>query len=887
MKPGSQIGPYEVLAPLGAGGMGEVYRARDRRIGRDVAIKILPNRGDESKDRAHRFEQEARTAGILNHPNLLTVHDVGSVEGSLFIVSELVDGTTLRETMKEGPLSVRRATDYALQIAQGLAAAHDRGVVHRDLKPENLIVTRDGRVKILDFGLAKLMATSPITTQDDDTAAQLTTDPGMVLGTLAYMPPEQIRAQDIDPRADIFALGAILYEMLSGQRAFKGASAADTMSAILREEPAELSSLRAEISPALDRIVRHCLEKNRDQRFQSARDLAFALEAISTSSSSSTHFDDLSASEKRKRGGVAMIAIGAFSAGALVSALATILLRPTPAPPVAPTLRTLTYSGSDHTPDVAPDGKTMVFVSDRDGIRKLWLKQLPSGGEVVLTQGPDYEPRYSPDGTVLLFTHDSGSKPAIYRTDVVGGMPRRIVSEAESADWSHDGTSIVWTHQITSESEFHTLVGRARPDGSESHVIADVRGGLLAYPRFSPSGASIVLTETTPGNRELALMLLSSDGKERRRLLPPAEGGAISSAVWLDEQHLLYAQAESLTNFKSATGSRIVLHDIKSGESRVVLHAPGIVTSIVKTSDGRILFDSLTLRESIQQCALNGVGSATALSRGSSADRQPVYSRDGEWVAFSSNRSGGLDLWAVSTKSGAVNRITDDAADDFDPFFTTKGDLLWSSARGGHFEVWTAASDGSGARALSNDGVDAENPTTADGQWIIYNSYNPQKGGIWKMRADGSEATRVYAGTTELPEVSPDGKFATFRTTDSANELRVVRLSDHASYPFVHLRDRRFGSPVAPGRSRWMPDGKSIVFVDNDAQGRTMLFTQQFDFGHDTSSTQRLLPLPDFGSPPESFGISPDGTRIAIAVNDQTSSIIAAEGMGGMLNAKR
>jgi eukaryotic-like serine/threonine-protein kinase len=281
---GSKLGPYEILAPLGAGGMGEVYRARDTRLGREVAVKVLPASFSQDADRLRRFEQEARAASALNHPNILTIHDVGQQDGAPYVVTELLEGDTLRGRLAGGPMSPRRALEHALQIARGLAAAHDRGIVHRDLKPENVFVTRDGRVKILDFGLAKLTEPAGVSSQTNLPTAAPATDPGIVLGTLGYMAPEQVRGKPADARSDLFAFGAILYEMLAGRRAFHGDTAADTMSAILTKEPPELSATNRSVSPGLDRVVRHCLEKDPERRFHSAHDLAFDLEALSDAS---------------------------------------------------------------------------------------------------------------------------------------------------------------------------------------------------------------------------------------------------------------------------------------------------------------------------------------------------------------------------------------------------------------------------------------------------------------------------------------------------------------------------------------------------------------------------------------------------------------------------
>jgi serine/threonine protein kinase len=268
--------------------MGEVYRARDTRLQRDVAVKVLPKGFSSDPERLSRFEQEARAAAALNHPNILAVYDIGTDAGSPYIVSELLEGESLRDRLAHGALPVRKAIEYAVQIAHGLAAAHDKGIVHRDLKPENIFVVRDGRVKILDFGLAKLTEVQPalsgasmVTTGARDTL------PGMVLGTLGYMAPEQVRGLPADHRADIFAFGAVLYEMVSGKRAFQGSTTADTMSAILNADPPDLSETNRPISSGIDRFVRHCLEKNREERFQSARDLAFGLESLSSGSSTS------------------------------------------------------------------------------------------------------------------------------------------------------------------------------------------------------------------------------------------------------------------------------------------------------------------------------------------------------------------------------------------------------------------------------------------------------------------------------------------------------------------------------------------------------------------------------------------------------------------------
>jgi len=278
---GTQLGPYQILAPIGAGGMGEVYRARDRKLDRDVAIKVLPQSVAADPDTLARFEREAKAVAALSHPNILSIFDFGTHDGVSYAVMELLEGETLRGKLDTGPIPQKQAVDYALQFAKGLSAAHERGVVHRDLKPENLFITKDGHLKILDFGLAKKVEATAAGEETSAPTKSGHTEPGTVMGTVGYMSPEQVRGLPVDHRSDIFSYGAILYELLSGRRAFKKETAADTMSAILKEEPPDLSGSGLNIPEALDRVARHCLEKDRDNRFQSAKDIAFALSQAS------------------------------------------------------------------------------------------------------------------------------------------------------------------------------------------------------------------------------------------------------------------------------------------------------------------------------------------------------------------------------------------------------------------------------------------------------------------------------------------------------------------------------------------------------------------------------------------------------------------------------
>jgi hypothetical protein len=441
---GTRLGPYEILAPLGAGGMGEVYRARDARLGRDVAIKVLPPAFASDSERLERFEQEARAAAALNHPNLLAVYDLGRHDGAPFIVSELLEGETLRERIAAGPLPVRKAVDYAVQVAHGLAAAHDKGIVHRDLKPENLFVTSDGRVKILDFGLAKLTQAEPA--MGGLTALPTTppnTLPGVVLGTIGYMAPEQVRGVAADHRADIFAFGTILYEMLAGRRAFTGETTMDAMTAILKEDPPDLPAAERHIPPALERVVTRCLEKSPAARFQSTRDLAFALEGLSASETGALPVVPPASASRRQIAAYLPWLVAAVSVSAAVALFAASFGSPAAQPVerlsvVVPAENPL---GFGWTPGlslaISSDGSRLVYVGQNLGRPEsaryqLFTRSLESLEARAIPGTEDArQPFLSPDGAwVGFFTRDG-----LKKVSLAGGNPVTLVGGLEAAIW--------------------------------------------------------------------------------------------------------------------------------------------------------------------------------------------------------------------------------------------------------------------------------------------------------------------------------------------------------------------------------------------------------------------------------------------------------------------
>ena len=567
LSPGSRLGPYEIVAPIGAGGMGEVWKARDPRLGRDVAIKVLPASFSADADRLRRFEQEARAAGILNHPNITAVLDIGEDErtGAPYVVQELLEGETLRQALAGGKLSARRAIDYAVQIAHGLAAAHEKGIVHRDLKPENVFVTKDGRVKILDFGLARVTHAEEGSQATNLPTATAGTEPGMVLGTLGYMSPEQVRGKLADARSDLFSFGAILYEMLAGQRAFKGDSAADTMSAILREDPPDISATNQSVPPGLDRIVRHCLEKTPEQRFQTARDLAFDLEALSGISATRRPGELPKASLRTRPRALILAVLGLL---ALTGAAAYWLGRRSGARPI-PAIRQLTFRrgtvrGARFTPDgqsivyaAAWDGKPLTVFSVRSGSHDPSAVGVPAGADVLAI---------SPSGELALQLGMHLVEPYISSGTLavapVGGgeAPRERMQGVQWADWSPDGKRLAVVRDAGGRNRLESPVGKTLYESA----------GWIGNPRFSPAGDSIAFLDHWGRNGDLGSVVIVDMTGHAKKL--SAGWTSIQGLAWWPDGKEIW-----FTGTKGG-GNRSLYAVTPSGDLRLVYRQTGSLT---------------------------------------------------------------------------------------------------------------------------------------------------------------------------------------------------------------------------------------------------------------------------------------------------------------------
>jgi Tol biopolymer transport system component len=775
--------------------------------------------------------------------------------------------------MAHGPLPVKRALECAVQAARGLAAAHERGIVHRDVKPANLFLTNDGQVRILDFGLAKLAGPPGVPGAAGAAAATM---PGLAMGTVGYMSPEQVRGETVDFRSDQFSLGCVLYEMLAGEAPFRRPTGAQTLAAVIEDEPAPLRERNQRVSEPVAWVVERCLAKDPDERYAGTRDLVRDLE-LSIGRHVESGTQRVTAMPRAQRRPRAFFALAA--ALVIVGGAAAWLLRPKP-PPV-PVVRFLTYSGRDASPAASPDGKTVVFSSTRDGHRRLWLKQLATGSELPLTDGDDDHPRFSPDGSVILFSRTEGRGVSLYRVPSLGGEPRRVIADALYGDYAPSGGTICFLRHVI-EPEWTTIVATASEDGSHIRELARVPGRALKPPRWSPDGRTIAVAEARfqAGQRiEIALVDATTG---RWRTLMPATTASPDALAWVGAETLAYSQSEVAVSVYSGNTSSIVLQDVRSARARSVFSVPFDMEVLDILGAGRLVFGANSYRIHLRELPTRSEKPERGrwLTGGSSSDRQPVYDPAGEWIVFSSNRGGNLDLWSVSRSTGAVRRITDDPAEDWDPSFTRNGKLLWSTNRTGNFEVWMAESDGTTARQVTRDGVDAENPVaTPDGQWILYASANPRSRGIMRIRPDGNGAATLVAGNMQIPEISPDGRHVAF-VADLGSErpaLRVANVEDGTLVGFqVPLPPRTPAGDVDVGRCRWFPDGRALAFIGSGPDGIYGVYVQEFTHtGRMTPRPRLVASEPDLAV--ESFGISPDGTSLTVAYLEQVSNLMTAE----------
>ena len=774
---GTRLSQYEILSPLGAGSMGEVYRARDTRLEREVAIKILPELVSSDPQRLHRFEVEAKAAAALNHPNILAVYQMGTYAGVPYLVSELLEGKTLGETVRRGPLPLAKVIDYGVQLARGLAAAHQKGIVHRDLKPDNVFVTTDGRIKILDFGLAKVI-------QPKDSVMNLAptvTMQGVAMGTVGYMSPEQVRGFATDHRTDIFAFGAILYEMVMGTRLFDRPTSADTISAILNEEPAPLSVLAPETPVALQRLVLRCLEKDADQRFQSASDLAFALEALSSSAISAPtgahpiKQDGPKKDETRRPKTAFAVAALVIAVGAVV--LVYFWMQPASVPNVSKYVQ-LTHDGQPKSL-IGTDGSRLYLglgVGNSGSFAAHRLAEMSiSGGEprtLSIMPSPNMIPVHlSPDGSEILVVDGKGAPPRgpLWSLPILGGSPRRLGDvEAETAAWSPDG-------KVLAYSNLSDLF-LAKADGTESHKLLSMKGDIKNVT-WSPDGGHLRF-DTTESAGTLGQQLaweVSVAGTDLHRLLagwhdPPDE----CCGTWTpDGKYFVFQSNRQIWALPQSAG---LFHS--PSKPIPLTSSPLALSSPLPSRDGKKLFViGQTYRGELMRYDSKSGGFSPFL-RGISAE-YVAFSKDGQWVTYVSYREGTL---------------------------------------------WRSKLDGSERLQLTYPPMYAVLPRwSPDGKKIIFfefalSSEKPAR--IYEISSEGGSARQLLPDDRQQqldPNYSPDGSKIVFGS-ESNDPSSAIRVLDVASRQVSNLPDSQ--GVYSP---RWSPDGRYISAFSADSR-RLLLF---------------------------------------------------------------
>ena len=877
---GTRLGDCEIVAPLGAGGMGEVYRARDQSLGREVAVKVLPEELASDRDRLRRFEQEARAAAALNHPNILAVYRFGTTDRNApYLVTELLQGQTLRERLEQGEIPRRKVVEYALQMARGLAAAHDRGIVHRDLKPENIFLTRDGVVKILDFGLAKLVEPDAAGLSNSGATVSVT-ELGVVLGTVGYMSPEQVRGQAVNHRSDIFGLGVILYEMLSGNRAFQGATAADTMSAILKEEPADLWSTRRSLPPALGHIVHRCLEKDPAERFQSARDLAFNLELLSREESGSGAALALPARKDRQWLVPVLVALAVLAATGL-GFLAARAVRPRSDSSLPIELKRLTdFVGMEEFPALSPDGKSIAFTADVGGRRQVWVRLLAGGSPLQVTHDDaDHQyPRWSSDSSSLIYFSPSSEPDGqgkIWQIPALGGTGRPLLTSLTGADLSHDGKHIAYFHSNQGELELDI----ADADSSNSRRLTVL-----------PTEYIYSDLRWSPDDRQL--------GFERGRTFDydifyvPVEGGTpqaitqdrnpLAGFAWLpDGSGVVYSSSRGDTvlylrtmNLWSVQTGGKNLRQLTFGETSYISPDLDPGGNLVATRR-QIQFD--IWRYPVDGSPAENVRHGTQITHQTGAVQTPSAGPGDHELVYLSDSGGHGNLWVLNLETQQTRQVTF----EHDPQVTI-GVPVWSpngkyiayvkrGLKGWNVDLWLMNPDGSNAHKVSDGGGWA--CWSPDSRWLYFSPPTQNAFRIEKISPEGG-APMVVREEGQKPAVDTEGRLFFVLNLPALNglsdmEILVANPENGPAQKVARISGSRLSKSVLM-QPILSPDGKWLAVLLTDGP-TTNIWAQPTAGGE-------MRRITDFGTQATFIGRrvswSSDGHSIYAAVGKGEADIV-------------
>ena len=874
LSAGVRLGPYEILGLLGAGAMGEVYRARDTRLGRNVALKILPASLAEDASRLQRFENEARTVGGLNHPNVMALYDVGREAGQFYVVMELLEGLTLRDRLEGGPIPSRKAVEYATQIVHGLAAAHDSGIVHRDLKPENVFITRDGHVKILDFGLARKVdriGSEEVT--GSFTSPTPATEPGTVLGTVGYMSPEQVRGEVLDLRSDIFSFGVILYEMLSGHRAFRGASPVETMHAILKSEPPPLSALDPPTPAALGRIVQRCLEKSRDERFRSAHDLAFALEALSDVGSSVVTAVPGKVGSRAPR--------PRQIAGALVLLLAGVVLalRGAPARPDLGSYRFTPFAiepGWKGWPAWSPDGRTLAYVGEATGVLQVFTRGLDASmaAQVTHSSRDCSDPFWSRDGGRIYYISLAGMEQSLWSVGAAGGAPDLVLRNVSAAALTPDGRRLFLLREDQYQGNFFQSLWVSSPPGAEPQRYS---GGPFKEKRFargflrpSPDGAVMGLwgaptadaSAQEAGYANPELWLVPASGGAPRQVLRelPNRPDPSPFSFLPDSRHVVFAG-----EFRERTpGTHLFVADTASGEYWALTATSSSEQYPAVSASGReIAFTDQHEDYDLVELPFDGSPARSVLAT-SRNESDPAWSPAGDQYAYVTDRSGEPEVW-LRGRDGSLERPLVTRASFKDPTLmiagvavSPDGSRVAYQRRGpSGFKVWISAVAGGPAVQLIQDDSYQDAPTwSPDGNWIAYALSRGGRRALVKVRVGAGEHPLVLKDGIVYPsnpKWSPNGALITCETPEG---FSVISADGKQS---------RTLAEEAPLAHAWSRDNRNIYAIRSEDL-RLQLVAIDVASGRETLLVKDLGGVPPTSYPLAGLSLALDGKSVLTSV---------------------
>jgi Tol biopolymer transport system component/serine/threonine protein kinase len=815
-----KLSHYEIREELSRGGMGIVYRALDVKLEREVALKILLPDLVRNEVRKRRFIQEARLASALKHPNIAVIYEIDDAEDETFIAMELIDGSKLSDLLARERLSISRATAMAVEILEGLSRAHEKGIVHRDLKPANLMVTEDGHIKIIDFGLAKLVERASDVDSDANTKAKGDTQEGQVLGTVAYMSPEQARGETVDNRTDLFTFGIVFYEMLTGETPFQGSSAVETMSAIIHQPAPSVSrSVKGPLAEALSRIVERCLEKDPEDRHQTAKDLLSEVRRVKRDSESGARVADVSAAPGKRRAlGWALVGLVAFSVAAFS------LLRwasgPASLPRFTHPIQVTSALGVEDHASWSPDGQTLAYESNQAGNWDIWVTQVGSGQHLNRTEdheGDDLNSSWSPDGREIAFISNRDGW-GVYVMSALAGSPRKVAALGRvSPQWSSDGTQLayvlpamgegfqaevltlasgesrrfqlpgsgVWRWDLTwsIDHRFFAYVDGTWPDPhitqlwlvrASSGEAIPITNGMWKdeSPSWSKDGKYLYFVSNRGGAMDLWRQEIG-DGVVMGEPEPLTTGVGMRTAFFSpDGTRLAYSRGRLVGNLWRVPirGDRLTTW---SDAQQLTFDEAHVEYADVSVDGTRLVLSSDRGGNPDLWLMPAGGGELQQLTTDPTPDWLPRFSPDGSRIAFYAYRSGNRDLWVMPARGGQAKQITRNPAQDFQPSWSPDGSsLAFESVRDGNVDIYAIAVDGSGETRLTDDPAPDRFPAfSPHGASIAFWSFRGGSGALWRMPREGGEPVRIAPSDLVSPIWSRDGRAVYFQ---DRNDLWIV-----------------------------------------------------------------------------------------------------------------